>query len=227
MPQKLPEKLLRWIYQVLQPEYHNPVLCYQDVSLVLMCFPYFRVRTSVYTMQHGENRLMVKLYGPVDLQAGKNITSLSSNEHLSPSCVDFTIWIPFEYPEAPPIVYVKNSDDRQKRGDNASSEYTIIPNNYCDPSGRFYHPFLSNWTRQFGSDTSNSTIKPQNNRLLLLTQLLLRCLKEHPPFLHRVAPSPITSSNSSSSTNNAPPSYVVSQQIVFVFPYYYILPVSP
>lgn len=205
MPQKLPDKLLRWLYQVLQPEYHNPVLCYQDVSLVLMCFPYFRVRTSVYTMQHGENRLMVKLYGPVDLQAGNNITSLSSNEHLSPSCVDFTIWIPFEYPEAPPIVYVKNSDDRQKRGDKASSEYTIIPNNYCDPSGRFYHPFLSNWTRQFGSDTSNSTIKPQNNRLLLLTQLLLRCLKEHPPFLHLVAPSPITSSNSSSSTNNAPP----------------------
>lgn len=162
MPRKLPDKLLHWLYNVIRPEYQNPVLCYQDVTLVLMCYNIFQVRTDIYTDESGISRLLVKLYG-------------TQMVHHQP--IDIVIWLPLEYPAFPPIIYVYGEDGA-----------ALAPNNHLDASGRFYHPFLSEWTSKFGSDKSNNQANPKDNRLLQMVQVLIQSLENHPPRMVEKAP---------------------------------------
>ncbi|KAH3665437.1 hypothetical protein OGAPHI_003621 [Ogataea philodendri] len=156
---KLPPQLLQWLYRVIQPQYSHPVLTYQDVSLVLMCYPSFRVKTDVHVIDSGKPELMVKISG------------------LSDEKVEFDIWVPLEYPRMPPLIYVLPGPETQ-----------LMPNNYMDTNGRFYHPFLSDWLQLFSQDTSNDNMAPQNNRLLRLVEIFLSCIKSHPPVSRSNSP---------------------------------------
>ncbi|QPG74595.1 hypothetical protein FOA43_001926 [Brettanomyces nanus] len=151
---KLPDQLLLWLYRVIQPEYTNPVLCYQDISLILMCYSMLKVRTSVYTNQSGQSQLQIKVYGTFPSEA-----------------INMVIWFPISYPQIPPVIYISHTDSNKH----------LSPNNYIDPSGRFYHPFLSNWSHNFANDTTNENIKPRDNRCLKLIKIVIQCIKEHPP----------------------------------------------
>ncbi|KAG7911301.1 hypothetical protein KL905_000044 [Ogataea polymorpha] len=159
---KLPPQLLEWLFRVLQPEYSNPVLAYQDISLILTCFPYLKVKTDVHVIDLGKEELMVKVYG--------------TNEQE----VTFEIWIPHEYPRMAPLIYIKAGPGRQ-----------VVPNNYLDANGRFYHPFLSDWMRIFGQDVSNDEIPPKNNRLLRLVQIFLDTIQKYPPISNSNSTPPI------------------------------------
>ncbi|KAG7760132.1 hypothetical protein KL947_001762 [Ogataea haglerorum] len=150
---KLPPQLLEWLFRVLQPEYSNPVLGYQDISLILTCFPYLKVKTDVHVIDLGKEELMVKVYG--------------TNEQD----VAFEVWIPHEYPRMAPLIYIKAGVGRQ-----------VAPNNYLDANGRFYHPFLSDWMRVYGQDVSNDGTPPKNNRLLRLMEIFLDTVRKHPPL---------------------------------------------
>ncbi|VEU22122.1 DEKNAAC103106 [Brettanomyces naardenensis] len=155
---KLPDQLLQWLYRVLQPEYSNPVLTYQDTSLILLCYSFFKVRTAVYTNESGTSKLLVKIYGDLNL-------------HSNGITVSIDLWIPSEYPQNPPIIYVRS----------ALTSDVLSPSNYIDHSGKFYHPFLSSWTGNYGADTSNDGIRPNDNRLLRLVGILIQCFENHPP----------------------------------------------
>lgn len=133
-----------------------------------MCYSKLKVRTSIYTSKKGENRLLIKIYGAMKF-------SEHGNAYIE-------IWVPFEYPQVPPIIYIKGLPPASQTQPQTTTSL-LYPNNYIDPSGQFYHPFLSNWRKQFGSDTSNDNIKPRDNRLLRLTQTIESCLKKHPPVL--------------------------------------------
>ncbi|ODV88006.1 hypothetical protein CANARDRAFT_5311 [[Candida] arabinofermentans NRRL YB-2248] len=168
---QLPEQLLQWLYRVLQPEYENPVICYQDISLILMCFNFLKVRTNVHNSVNGKTELLANIYGSVPLRKIPSAHPGSLNE--DDDTIPIEIWIPFNYPKSPPIIYITNT----------RNNYRIQQSNYVDSNGKFYHPFLSDWFHMYGTDTSNEGTKPKDNRLLKLTETLIQCVKTYRPLV--------------------------------------------
>lgn len=169
-PTTLPDQLLQWLYRVLQPEYKFPILCYQDISLILMAFPTLRPRTRIYLNEFGTQELLLNIHGNLVYKSTNN--NNSNDQQLS---TPIEIWIPLDYPRRPPIIYVKPNEN-----------FIIVPNNYIDFSGKFYHPFISNWSNVYGSDTSNDNVLPKNNRLLKLINIV----KDNFKVISPLAPKP-------------------------------------
>ncbi|GMG43423.1 unnamed protein product [Ambrosiozyma monospora] len=161
---KLPDTVLQWLFRVLQPEYLNPVLAYQDASLILMVYSFLKVRTSIHVNVQGKDELLLKIYGGYE----------HNNEQIP-----IEIWLPFDYPRSPPLIYVQN----------AIEGYKLTPNNYFDSNGRFYHPFLSTWIQSYGNDASNDNVQPKDNRMLKLMEVFIHALKHYSPF-NKVDPTP-------------------------------------
>ncbi|CDK24638.1 unnamed protein product [Kuraishia capsulata CBS 1993] len=162
---QLPPELLKWLYRVLQPEYQNAMLVYQDVSLVLMVFSALKPRTRVYDDEYGRSRLLLNLYG-----------SMAYTQNGAPFSAPIEVWFPQEYPREPPVVYVV-----------PNSQTLLNPNNWMDQNGRIYHPLLSSWSATFGSQTSNEGIQPNQNRLLVLFNTIQECFDRQSPVYARPA----------------------------------------
>lgn len=52
------------------------------------------------------------------------------------------LWIPYGYPQEPPIVYV-----------TATPEILIRPGRHVSGEGRIYHPYLARWSEAWGVGT--------------------------------------------------------------------------
>ncbi|ANZ74813.1 BA75_00129T0 [Komagataella pastoris] len=166
----LPESLLKWLFQVLKPQYHNSVLCYQDVSLILMKYSSLKPRTRVFADNKGQDQLLLSLYG-----------SIPCKLHNMTYEVPITIWIPLDYPNSHPIIYVTPSNET----------HVLNPNNYVDANGKVYHPFISQWHSVYGADKYNDPKKVQENRLLKLVEVIGDAFGREFPLFKRHAPPPI------------------------------------
>ncbi|GME66727.1 unnamed protein product [[Candida] boidinii] len=178
-PTSLPDQLLQWLYRVLQPEYKFPILCYQDISLILMAFPRLRPRTRIYLNEFGTQELLLNIHGDLVYKSThNNINNNNNNIYTNDQQVStpIEIWIPLDYPRRPPIIYVTPNEN-----------FIIVPNNYIDFSGKFYHPFISNWSNVYGSDTSNDNVLPKNNRLLKLINIVKDNFKIISPLVPKPA----------------------------------------
>ncbi|CAH2352366.1 hypothetical protein CLIB1423_06S04786 [[Candida] railenensis] len=139
---ELPASLSNWLYNVVQPQYANKQLTYTHLYQFLQVHYgknlRLRVRTSVHTSQRsGQSTLLLNIFGSIPVTT----TQLS---------VQIQIWIPLHYPfgnrestnttnddtSGVPMIYIIP---------DTSNGILIKPGNHVDSSGRFYHPYLSNW----------------------------------------------------------------------------------
>lgn len=158
----LPNQLVNWLYNVLQPQYiHKQVVYTHVIQFLQQNFQKgFRIRTRVYTSgATGNSNLLINIYGNIQLSTGVK--------------VPIELWIPFNYPF---------SDDMLNEDENGIPIIFVVPNNaagiYLNPSnfvdsqGKFYHPFLTDWYKYCVATDLNS-IKQFNllNAINLLTNL--------------------------------------------------------
>ncbi|ODV63929.1 ubiquitin-binding ESCRT-I subunit protein STP22 [Ascoidea rubescens DSM 1968] len=170
----LSRPLLLWLYNVLQPEYSDVPRTYQDTAVVLQAFPSLRARTKIYTFSNGTDRLLLNLHGTVP--SFFNAVSYK---------IPVEIWLPTDYPLSPPTVYVV-----------PSSDMIIQPSNYIDNNGKFYNPYLSNWS-------SNSQTHTQNSSLLQLCNILSTCFSKQPPLYSK--PKSLNTPNNHYQNHTSPP----------------------
>lgn len=129
----LPGQVANWLFNVIQPQYVNKEVVYSDIYRFLALHYRqnlnFKVRTKVYTSpDSGRAELLLQLYG-----------SLLVKEVQVP----IEVWIPLQYPRDIPVVYVIP--------DLAKHLY-IKPNNHVDSSGKFYHPYLTEWYNNYSNN---------------------------------------------------------------------------
>lgn len=153
---KLSKEVINWLYSVLQPQYLHKEAAYTDIYRFLAAYlpQSFKIRTAVFTSPSGAASLLINLHGTLACEQGS---------------VPLQIWIPLNYPFADdhipqtepngvPMVYVV-----------PPLELAIRPGNNVDTQGRFYHPFLLLWHRDFAPGRQ----LPATYDLLLL----MTCLK--------------------------------------------------
>lgn len=86
---EIPESVVKWLFQVIQPIYkHDPRATFHDTMVTLTQFGEFRPRTRVYTDHAGQSKLLLMLYGR--LQNG----------------IPLILWIPDNYPASNPLVFI-------------------------------------------------------------------------------------------------------------------------
>lgn len=126
----LTKSIENWLYSVLQPQYLNKQITYSHVHHFLVAHLKkghdFRIRTAVHTSVRGHPQLLINLYGVINVES-----------NLS---VPVSIWVPWEYPFGDigvPIVYVTADH---------SQNWFLRPTNNVDSVGKFYHPYLTEWS---------------------------------------------------------------------------------
>ncbi|KAK3114475.1 suppressor protein stp22 of temperature-sensitive alpha-factor receptor and arginine permease [Teratosphaeriaceae sp. CCFEE 6253] len=121
---QVPEKVLAWLYSVLQ-EYHDAPRTYSDAARTLAALPSLSPRTEVYTYEDGSSALLLTLSGtlPVDFRGTTYRFPLK-------------LWMPQSYPQDAPIAYVMPGRDMLVR-----------PGQHVGVDGRIYHPYLRDWQR--------------------------------------------------------------------------------
>lgn len=124
--QQLHADLLRWLYQVLLPEYMDPKLTYTHVVESLTEFSSLKVRTKVFTYSDGRPELLLSLYGTLP-------TVVNNTQYRIP----VEVWIPKHYPLEAPFAYVTPTETM-----------VIQPGNHVDTNGRCYHPYISYWRNE-------------------------------------------------------------------------------
>lgn len=142
--EELSPKVANWLYNVIQPQYLHKQLVYTHIYQFLQVFlnhksksSRFKIRTNVFTSGNtGHSELLIELFGSVK---------------LNDLAVPINIWVPLNYPFADadnrvnevngvPIVFITPNKDKN---------HVLIPGNYVDSQGRFYHPYLSSWFSEF------------------------------------------------------------------------------
>lgn len=203
------QAVLNWLYAAVQPLYANPILTYQDVSLVLSVFQDVRVRTEV-----ANGALLLKLYtvqdaaDTADAAAGLRLLAAASPP------LGVQVYLPRDYPQSPPVVLLAPAD---------SKSHTLAASTYLTQAGTFTHPLLDAWTYTHANSRSNDGVPPRENRLLVLFYTLHRLIAEHPSiWVQRIpslppkpsrtlpatptrAPAPTTPAESPAVTSRVPP----------------------
>lgn len=132
-----------WLFNVIQPLYLYKELvythAYQFLQQHLKKNLNFKIRTQVHTSEEtGQSELLINLFGTINIK-----------EQVG---VPIEIWLPFTYPfsdydrKGAPLVYIVP--------DHARSWY-LKPTNNVDLQGKFYHPYLSSWYRDFNESSGD------------------------------------------------------------------------
>lgn len=165
----LPQQLINWLYNVLQPQYINKQIVYTHVVQFLQktFSKGFRIRTRVYTSGvTGNSNLLINVYGSIVL----------GNKMVIP----IEIWIPLNYP------FSDETNNEEVNGvplafvipDNANGIY-LNPGNFIDSQGKFYHPFLADWYKCRKSIDANDM---RNFNLLNMFNLLVGSFEKNNPL---------------------------------------------
>ncbi|AET37529.1 ubiquitin-binding ESCRT-I subunit protein STP22 Ecym_1290 [Eremothecium cymbalariae DBVPG len=113
----VPQRVLDWLFQVLQPNYYDPRTCFHDVVALLSNVKSLAPRSRVFTNKIGGSELLLCLYGKIE-------------------DVDILIWVPSEYPIMHPMVYI---DFELING------HELQVSQYLDSEGLFYLPIFASW----------------------------------------------------------------------------------
>ncbi|KAI9795995.1 MAG: hypothetical protein M1833_006571 [Piccolia ochrophora] len=116
-------KVLKWLHSVLTPEYYDVDRTYNDVARTLSRYPSLSPRTDVYTYETGVSVLLLNVSGTLPV-------SFRGTVYRFP----VSIWIPYAYPRAAPLVYVTPTQDMM-----------IRPGQHVGGEGMVYHPYLAGW----------------------------------------------------------------------------------
>lgn len=171
----LPQLVSNWLFNVIQPLYLYKQLVYTHVYQFLQQHLKknlnFRIRTQVHTSEEtGQSELLINIFGIIVIDG--NIG------------VPIEIWLPFTYPfsnydrKGAPLVYVVP--------DHIKNWY-LKPTNNVDPQGKFYHPYLSSWYREFVE--GNGDISNIYNLLELVNVIYQSVRLEVPIVLQAPVPS--------------------------------------
>ncbi|KAI3403648.2 STP22 [Candida oxycetoniae] len=174
--QQLPQSVSNWLFNVIQPSYIYKQIVYNNVYHLLQLHLKknfnFRIRTKVYTDEEtGESCLLLNLFKTILI-----------DENIS---VPIEIWIPFTYPysdferQGVPLVYIVPDH---------SKNWFLKPSNNVDSQGKFYHPYLSAWHREY---TESNFHAGELYNLNELANIVHQSVLADPPILNR---SPILSS---------------------------------
>ncbi|BFZ58149.1 Suppressor protein stp22 of temperature-sensitive alpha-factor receptor and arginine permease [Savitreella phatthalungensis] len=124
------EAVLRWLHNILQPEYDAVQRTFDDVVDVLFDLP-LRPRTDIYTHEDGRTQLLLMVHGPLP------VAGVGS--------VGVEVWLPQTYPVDGPIVFVGRPP----------SGCVVRPGNHVGSDRRCYHPVLAYWS----GDVRRSTLR--------------------------------------------------------------------
>ncbi|ORZ13196.1 UEV domain-domain-containing protein [Absidia repens] len=150
-----------WLQTVLLQYYNDPDRTFRDVDAVLqMHITSLKPKMDTYTYNDGHTQLLLCLHGTVPI----TYRSIPYN-------IPVAFWIPTEYPQYPPIPYVK-----------PTANMLVREGKHVDKSGLCYHPYRSNWKE----DVNNHT-------LLELIAILQHIFGNEPPVYTKA----VTSSPSS------------------------------
>lgn len=142
----IPPEVAKWLHNVIEPQYINRQITYTHLYHFLeVHFDKnfrFRIKTSIFTSGlTGRSSLLINLNG--------SIPTANDTE------VPVVIWIPHNYPYSSeltleddmgvPIVFVKN---------DISKGLYVKPGNHIDSQGKFYHPYLTSWGRDYLTNSS-------------------------------------------------------------------------
>ncbi|KAI8076832.1 UEV domain-containing protein [Halteromyces radiatus] len=138
-----------WLQTVLLQYYNDPDRTFRDVDAVLqMHITSLKPKMDTYTYNDGHTQLLLCLHGTIPI----TYRSIPYN-------IPVAFWIPTEYPQYPPIPYVK-----------PTANMLVREGKHVDKSGLCYHPYRSNWKE----DTNNHT-------LLELIAILQHIFGNEPP----------------------------------------------
>ncbi|QLL32118.1 hypothetical protein HG536_0C02870 [Torulaspora globosa] len=87
---ELPEPVINWLFNVIQPIYQDPRRTFHDAVALLSRFKQLRPRTRVFTNTNGTSELLLCIYGK--LEVGPALPIL--------------VWLPMSYPVEHPLLFI-------------------------------------------------------------------------------------------------------------------------
>lgn len=142
---EIPEAVINWLFNVIQPIYHDPRRTFHDSVAALSEFKQLRPRTRVFTNSNGASELLLCMYGKLELG----------------SPLPVLIWLPLSYPIEHPLLFIDleaATDSRPSVGPFVTADGEIRL-----PMLDHWHPEISNLSRLIEELT---TINFRNGLLL-------------------------------------------------------------
>ncbi|KAI8147985.1 UEV domain-containing protein [Fennellomyces sp. T-0311] len=161
------DNIKRWLRTVLQ-NYNDPDRTFRDVDAVLTTYISLKPEMNTFTYNDGNTQLLLCLYGTIPI----TYRSIPYN-------IPVAFWIPSEYPQHPPIPFVK-----------PTANMLVREGKHVDKSGLCYHPYRSSWQTDVNKHT-----------LLELVAILQQVFGQEPPVYTKPP-----SSSPASSSPMIPPS---------------------
>ncbi|KAI9488515.1 UEV domain-containing protein [Zychaea mexicana] len=161
------DNIKRWLRTVLQ-NYKDPDRTFRDVDAVLTTYISLKPEMNTFTYNDGKTQLLLCLYGTIPI----TYRSIPYN-------IPVAFWIPSEYPQHPPIPFVK-----------PTANMLVREGKHVDKSGLCYHPYRSSWQTDVNKHT-----------LLELVAILQQVFGQEPPVYTK----PPSSSSPASSSPMVPP----------------------
>ncbi|RFU27251.1 hypothetical protein B7463_g9074, partial [Scytalidium lignicola] len=125
------QRVLNWLYSVLTSEYKDVNRTYSDVAQTLSHYSSLSPRTDVYTYENGTSALLLYVSGTLPV-------NFRGNTYWFP----IGLWIPHNYPQEAPMVYVKPTEGMMVRAGQ-----------HVDPQGKIYHPYLVRWPEMWNKSS--------------------------------------------------------------------------
>lgn len=120
---QVPDKVLAWLYTVLQQSYHDVPRTYSNTARALAAYPSLAPRTEVHTSNTGASALLLTLSGTLPVTFRGTLYRFPVK-----------LWVPQAYPREVPMVYIVPGADMLVR-----------PGQHVGVDGRVYHPYLRGW----------------------------------------------------------------------------------
>jgi ESCRT-I complex subunit TSG101 len=117
-------EVLEWLRLRIPHEYVDPQRVYSEVAGTLQSNPLIRPRTNIFVHEDGRSELLLCIEGLLPIH-------YRNNNYKIP----VAIWIPQDYPQSPPMVFVTPKKDM-----------IVKQSRNVDPNGKCYHPNLANWS---------------------------------------------------------------------------------
>lgn len=116
------QSITRWLNQVILP-YPSRDQALSQLEATLDLYPTLSPKTDSFTFDDGRTALLVSLIG-----------TIAVDYRGSRYNIPIAIWLPFEFPKGPPIVYV-----------TPTNEMIIKTSTHVDPSGKCLGGYLDSW----------------------------------------------------------------------------------
>jgi ESCRT-I complex subunit TSG101 len=161
----------RWLNQVLVP-YISQQEAFFQIEKVLDAFNDLSIRTDTFTHDDGRTQLLICIYGTIPITYGPSTYHIPIN-----------VWIPFDFPRNPPIVYIVPTE-----------RMYIRASKNVDANGRVIAEYIKSWevkseVKQLLADyTCLIDLDFQGCNLLDLLETLQAVFSQTPPVFNKPSP---------------------------------------